>query len=165
MAGLPDNTVLFRGGAFSNFALSPISLPCPHTGEPRVYPTVEHYFQACKAPSLSEHELVAGAVSPKDAKRLGRRIALRYDWEEIKVDVMLAALRVKFASDPFRGKLLGTGSRHIAEDSPWDFEWGARDAHGGYDGQNLLGRALILVRDELRASSAHDPVQLTLGLE
>ncbi len=53
----------------------------------------------------------------------------------------------------------------MAEDSPWDFEWGVRDAHGGYDGQNLLGGALILVREELRATAEHEPLQLTLGLE
>ena len=39
----------------------------------------------------------------------------------------------------------------LAEDSPSDFVWGARDPHGGYGGQNLLGLALMQVRQELIA--------------
>ena len=39
----------------------------------------------------------------------------------------------------------------FAEDSPSDFVWGAREKGGGYDGQTLLGLALMRARDELIA--------------
>ena len=44
-----------------------------------------------------------------------------------------------------------TQTRPLAEDSPSDFVWGARDSDRGYGGQNLLGLALMCVRDELIA--------------
>jgi len=44
-----------------------------------------------------------------------------------------------------------THPRPLAEDSPSDFLWGARDPEGGYDGQNLLGIALMRIRDEVIA--------------
>jgi N-glycosidase YbiA len=162
---LPSDALLFRRGPFSNFAASPISLPCPHTGGSRTYATVEHYFQACKARSLDEHNRVAMAEAPKLAKHEGRRVVLREDWEEVKFLVMRTALRAKFDSEPFRAKLLDTGERFLAEDSPHDFEWGIRDKHGGFTGQNLLGWALMLVRDDLRTASGASDGQLSLSLQ
>ena len=54
-------------------------------------------------------------------------------------------------TEPYRSALLLTHPRPLAEDSPSDFVWGARDPDGGYGGQNLLGLALMRVRDELIA--------------
>jgi len=53
--------------------------------------------------------------------------------------------------EPYRSALLLTHPHPLAEDSPSDFVWGARDRDGGYGGQNLLGLALMRVRDELVA--------------
>ena len=44
-----------------------------------------------------------------------------------------------------------THPRPLAEDSRSDFVWGDSDPDGGYHGQNLLGPALMRVRDELIA--------------
>ena len=54
-------------------------------------------------------------------------------------------------TEPYRSALLLTQTRPLAEDSPSDFVWGASDSDRGYDGQNLLGLALMCVRDELIA--------------
>jgi ribA/ribD-fused uncharacterized protein len=118
----------------------------------REYATIEHYFQANKATTRDDHDWIADAVGPWTAKKRGRGCVLRSDWEDVKFDVMMTALRVKFAQPPFRAALLGTHDRFIAEDSPTDFVWGIRDAQGGVSGDNLLGKALMLIRDELRAS-------------
>jgi hypothetical protein len=56
-----------------------------------------------------------------------------------------------------RDALPATGDRPLAEDSPSDFEWGARDGQGGYTGHNYLGRALMRVRDELRQRPPDPP--------
>ena len=64
---------------------------------------------------------------------------------------MLCALRGKFALEPYHSGLLLTHPHPLAEDSPSDFVWGARDPDGGHGGQNLLGLALMRVRDELIA--------------
>lgn len=64
----------------------------------------------------------------------------------------MCALRGKFELEPYRSGLLLTHPRPLAEDSPTDFVWGCRDPHGGHDGQNLLGMALMQVRAELAAA-------------
>ena len=51
-------------------------------------------------------EMVAGASSPEEAARLGRRYqrskpaAVRPDWDQAKLQVMLAALRAKVSTTP-----------------------------------------------------------------
>jgi hypothetical protein len=44
--------------------------------------------------------------------------------------------------------------RILAEDSSYDSVWRCRDPARGYTGQNLLGRALMRIRDELHAADA-----------
>jgi N-glycosidase YbiA len=86
---------------FSNFA------PFGFEDEGLNWPTVEHFFQAQKfigAQNAAYKEVIRAAKTPKEAKSLGRtrRIAIRPDWDEIKDDVMLYAIRRKFASGKFR---------------------------------------------------------------
>ena len=80
------------------------------------------------------------------AKRLGRKVGLRPDWEEVKDSVMLHALRAKFDQHPdLATMLLGTGSCKLVEDSPYDPYWGGRPPGS----KNRLGELLMRVRDEL----------------
>jgi ribA/ribD-fused uncharacterized protein len=148
----PDVVRFYAGSPFSNFARSPIWLPCPLDGDVLVeHPTVEHAFQAAKATSWPDFRSVWFASTPAEAKRIGQwEIRARPDWESHRFHAMLAALRAKYRIPRFREALLATGDRPLAEDSPSDFEWGARDGHGGYTGRNYLGRALMRVRDEIR---------------
>jgi ribA/ribD-fused uncharacterized protein len=135
--------------ALSNFAGGPLRIDHPLRPGTADYRTVEHWFQAGKTLDLERHEHIRCAPGPKEAKRRGRAVDLRPDWAAVKVDVMLVALRAKFAMPEYRELLLSTGSRPIGEDSPHDFEWGVRDRRGGYTGKNLLGAALERVRAEI----------------
>jgi len=146
----------------SNFALSSFRLPDAFTGEAREYRTVEHYFQASKATTAGDHTWVAEQPTPRQAKRAGRAIRLRSDWETVKCEVMLTGLRAKFALPRFRAALLATDDRPILEDSKFDFEWGARDARGGWEGGNLLGLALRRVREEVRTGAPRAGDQMLL---
>lgn len=138
----------FYGGPFSNFVGDVFPMPWPWGPERHAwYATVEHWFQACKASTEAEHERIRLAPSPGAAKRLGRACQLRSDWEDVKYEVMLQGLRAKFApGTTWASTLLATGDEEIREDSPTDFVWGWRNG-----GQNLLGKALMQVRAELRA--------------
>jgi N-glycosidase YbiA len=155
----PDVLRFYAGSPFSNFAYSPIWLPCPLDGDVLVeHPTVEHAFQAAKATNWPDFRRVWLAPTAAEAKRIGRwEISPRADWATHRFHAMLAALRVKYRIPRFRDALLATGDRPLAEDSPSDFEWGARDRRGGYTGHNYLGRALMRVRDELRQRSPQPP--------
>jgi N-glycosidase YbiA len=133
----------FYGGPFSNFADSTIVLDLGFGA--KSYLTVEHAFQAAKATTLEEHERVRHAPGPGYAKIEGRRITLRDDWEQVKYEIMLLCLREKFSIPTYKGRLLSTADRELQEDSPTDFVWGARN-----NGQNLLGKALMQIREELR---------------
>lgn len=78
------------------------------------------------------------------------QVPLRPDWEDIKYGIMLTALRAKFGQSKSLGELLlETGDEELIEDSPYDYIWGC-GADGS--GQNLLGKALMEIRTELRDS-------------
>ena len=149
-------TVYFHGGWLSNLAATPgLRLPFGYHGHhenDRVpVRAVEHWFHACKTTSRQQFDVILACGTAAAANRAGRETELPPDWEQVKAEVMLCALRGKFALEPYRSGLLLTHPRPLAEDSPNDFNWGARHPDGGYHGQNLLGLALMPVRDELIA--------------
>lgn len=101
--------------------------------------------------------------SPRKIKQCGRKVA-NYDdekWDSIRYDIMVDSLRLKFKqNDVIKNKLLNTGNKHLYEASKYDNIWGI-----GYSdieainkdkkrfGRNLLGKALMQVREELRHSN------------
>lgn len=156
----PTDPVFFYGGPFSNFVSNNaifVRTVQPFGEIARWYNTVEEFYQACKAKDKRQHEIVADAGNPGTAKVFGNAVDLREDWEEVKYDLMLIGLREKFKDPYMTRELLSTGERWIAEDSPTDFIWGIRDELGGFTGQNLLGLALMQVRDAIREEMAANP--------
>lgn len=127
----------------SNFYSSSISL------DGLVYPTVEHAYQAAKSTDVTDRIKIQGAATAAEAKRLGRRVNMRPDWEQVRDDVMLQSLRLKFApGTPLAVALLETGDQELVEENFWgDTYWGAC---GGV-GENKLGKLLMQVRKELSA--------------
>ena len=147
----PDDPISFYStrdpyGAFSNFAPYPITL------KGRVWPTSEHYFQAQKFLGTPHEEEIRLTKSPTIAARMGRSRArpLRSDWDAVKDEIMLEAVRAKFTQHPaLRELLLGTGTARIVEHTSRDRYWG--DGGDG-SGENRLGQILMRVRDELRGT-------------
>lgn len=135
-------------GCFSNFFSSRFEL------EGIVYYSGEAAFQAHKVLEEEERKVFA-ELSPSSAKRMGRQVRLRPDWEEVKYDVMIDVLRAKFGqSDNLKESLLSTGDSIIVEDTTgWhDNIWGDCDCPKckGIEGKNLLGKALMQVREEFK---------------
>lgn len=133
-------------GCFSNFAAYPIEL------DGQRWPTSEHYFQAKKFEELEQREAIRQTNSPMQAARMGRdrKKKLRPDWESVKVDVMMDAVRAKFTQhEELRFVLLGTGDAKLVEHTANDKYWG--DGGDG-SGKNMLGQILMQVRRELRAA-------------
>jgi ribA/ribD-fused uncharacterized protein len=132
-------------GEFSNFAKYRIRL------KGKSWPTSEHYFQAQKFAGTRHEEEIRLAPTPNKAAELGRdrKRPLRADWETIKENIMLEALRAKFTQHaPLRSLLLATGNVELVEHTSKDAYWG--DGGDG-NGKNRLGILLMQVRDELRA--------------
>lgn len=87
-------------------------------------------------------------LNPSEAKRLGRRVAIRDDWEKVKGDIMYEICKAKFTQNPeLANRLVDTGDAMLIEGNTWgDKVWGVCD--GG--GQNLLGKILMQIRGEFR---------------
>ena len=70
--------------------------PSPFTHDGIMYPTNEHFFQAMKTLNIEQRQAIANASTPGQAKRMGRQVDLRPDWETSKEYVMELGLKLKF---------------------------------------------------------------------
>lgn len=121
--------------------------PSPVTYEGIEFPTVEHAFQAAKTMDTVERIRIAELKKPGEAKRAGRKVALRPDWENVKEKIMLDILRLKFAYPDLRKYLLNTGEVKLEEGNTWgDRYWGTCFGIG----RNRLGHLLMKLRKELQ---------------
>ena len=117
------------------------------------YPTNEHMFQAMKTLDTDERRAIARCLTPGQAKRMGRKVALRPDWEDVKIAAMKECLYQKFADDQLADWLLETGNQDLVEGNYWhDQFWGVCycEKCANVEGKNMLGRLLMEIRDELR---------------
>lgn len=117
------------------------------------WPTSEHLYQALKfyGVNMERFKYIAAAPGPRMAAAIGRskELAIRPDWEEVKVDAMRYVVALKFfQSDDIKYKLIGTHDAELIEDSPFDSFWGC-GADG--NGMNMLGKILMEVRAKLKA--------------
>lgn len=127
----------------------------------KLWPTVEHAYQAAKTTNPRLQEEIRLAKTPGQAKRLGAEVPLRGDWHKVRVPIMENLVRIKFKSHPdLVKKLLATGDAELIEGNHWhDNYWGycvcARcNPPGWYEesrSKNHLGRILMRVRRDLRA--------------
>lgn len=162
---MTDPVTSFSGeyAFLSNFAPSPIK------HDHRTWVTAEHLFQAMKTDDIGERHRICMAETPGAAKRLGRSVTLRPDWEQRKRAVMLRVLLAKFSQNPeLAGRLDATHGRALAEGNTWgDTYWGAVQMDRGaispgaavwapsetdsdtrwFAGRNWLGRLLMMVRE------------------
>jgi ribA/ribD-fused uncharacterized protein len=129
----------------SNFYPSPIQVPV--NGDLWPFPTVENAYQATKSRD-PYHWVIIGRMTPAHAKRAGRKILLRPNWDKLKLPIMEELVRLKFLDPKLRLMLNATGDIDIIEHNTWgDTYWGVyRDR-----GYNHLGEILMRVRAQNRA--------------
>lgn len=128
------------------------------------YCCMEQFMMAQKAELFGDKEIsrqILDCIDPKKIKVLGRKVK-NFDeavWDEVKYSIVLNGNYFKFSQNPeLREFLLGTGDSILAEASPYDGIWGIKmrqDDENVYNpvkwkGENLLGFALMEVRDEIR---------------
>lgn len=117
--------------------------------EGKVYPSVENVFQASKTLSGNEREIFT-ECTPIEAKRLGRKVKLRDDWEEVKVLIMIELIFIKFSTKELSSMLLSV-KEDIVENNTWhDNFWGVCTCpRCNGRGANVLGIILSKVRNNL----------------
>ncbi len=116
--------------------------------EGATYPSSENAYQAAKTTDLFVREMFQKVITPGQAKRIGREVPLRSDWDKVKRQVMLDIVRDKFTrSLSLKTKLVLTGDHELIEGNHWnDTYWGVCRGNG----TNHLGRILMEVRREIR---------------
>ncbi|OXG08070.1 hypothetical protein BC749_101255 [Flavobacterium araucananum] len=128
------------------------------------YKTAEHWMMAKKAELFNDDVVWAKIIkanSPADVKKLGREVK-NYDdklWSAARYEIVKQGNYHKFSQNAdLKTFLLNTSDRVIVEASPVDPIWGIGMAGDHKDvlnptkwkGLNLLGFALMEVRDELK---------------
>lgn len=128
------------------------------------YCCMEQFMMAQKAELFGDENIqqqILESKDPKQIKAFGRKVQ-GFDqalWDKAKYSIVLNGNWCKFSQNrDLRDFLLATGDSVLVEASPYDAIWGIRLSADSQDaqnplkwrGQNLLGFALMEVRDELR---------------
>lgn len=110
----------------------------------------EAAFQACKCTNQEDMKSFFG-ISGREAKKLGRKINCRTDWDNVRVDMMRKVVQAKFTMPELADKLIATGDEELVEINTWnDKFWGAVYEDEALVGENNLGKILMAVRAELQ---------------
>jgi ribA/ribD-fused uncharacterized protein len=128
--------------------------PAPIVFDGRQYAQVESAYQSAKSLDPEIREGFTHINTPSAAKRLGRLIELRPDWDGVRVTIMTELIRLKFDvwGPPINDcthlcqPLVNTFPHELIEGNTWgDTFWGVCDGIG----ENWLGRILMRRRMEL----------------
>lgn len=115
-----------------------------------IYPSVENFYVAMKTLD-DEIRVQISKMSASEAKKFGKAMKIRPDWDKVKLDVMCWGLCEKFKQEPFKSKLLATKNENIVEGNYWgDTFWGVDLKQNPNVGENYLGRILMKVREVLK---------------
>jgi len=72
-----------------------------------------------KCQNFNDRRMFEG-ITGSEAKKLGRRVKLRSDWESVKIPIMAELVRQKFKNNPaLLEKLLATGDDMLVEENTW----------------------------------------------
>ena len=115
-----------------------------------MYTSVESAYQASKCVDPADRVQFQN-LNPYEAKKLGRRVRMRSDFDTVKLQFMEELLRRKFSNvnPELKQKLIDTGDIELVEVNTWnDFYWG--ECRGV--GENHLGKLLMKIRQELKDS-------------
>jgi len=129
-----------------------------------IFPTAEHWMMSEKAKLFGDIEIfekILRCNSPKEAKSLGRQVK-KFDYEEWtkhKMRIVKNGNYLKFKQhNDLLNYLVSTKNKILVEASPYDKIWGIGMKSGdrgvenpkNWKGLNLLGYALMEVRDKLK---------------
>ena len=103
--------------------------------------------QKCKYP---EDRLKFANMYADEAKKFGRKVEIREDWDEVKVELMTRIVEAKFTQHPeLASRLLETGNKPLMEgNNGGDVFWGIDHRTG--EGENHLGQILMNLRTKYR---------------
>lgn len=120
--------------------------PCDVPYEDMIYPSAEHAFVAAKTEDHTLRLKIQEIETPGWAKKFGRKLELRPNWNDIRIEEMRNIVSAKFEHNPWlMDKLLDTSPHELVEGSYWNDRFWGKDL-AGY-GENNLGKILMKIRD------------------
>jgi len=157
---ITDTHIYFWGSFLSNWIPSDLQIHyCDH-----IFTNSEQIFMFLKAiffndPETASNIIVAGK-DPRTAKKLGGQVKnfKEEEWAKVREEKMYTAIMLKFQSSlKLRKQLLDTGDKILVEGTPMDAIWGVMIKwdddlildEKNWKGQNLLGKVLMRVRNDL----------------
>ena len=161
-----DDSIYFYGHSKGDFTFMSNFYPCDFVDEEgNNFNCSEQYFMYMKAKTFEPDNedllnLILLETTPSKVKKYGRMVK-NYDdklWNEIRFNIMIDALRLKFNQNEYlKEKLLTTENKTLYEAAKNDKIWGigmdaskALITNKNKYGRNLLGRGLMIIREELR---------------
>lgn len=153
-----ETHLYFLRGVLSNFE------KCYIKYKGHLFATTEQAFMWEKAVFFNDHESASKILreeNPAKAKKLGREVKNFDDskWSKVCYEIMyLINYEKYFQNTRLKNILLNTGDKMIIEANPKDTRWGiglsAEDDRvldeSQWQGENLLGKVLMQVRQELK---------------
>lgn len=141
----------------------------PHITEMQ-FQNTEQWMMYHKALLFEDHRIAEQIMNPRNAKNpatikaLGRQVTgfNGIQWDQHKEQIVFQGNLAKFSQHPELAKqLLATGDKILVEASPYDRVWGIGLAQedprcqdpAQWRGLNLLGKALMAVRQRLQSRS------------
>lgn len=152
--------IYFWGSIYSQWAKTAFSDGVNH------FTTAEQFMMHSKS-LLFGDTVIANQIiktnNPKEQKALGRKVSgFNEDiWNKQKLEIVIKGNLLKFSQNPeLKRQLLSTGNKILVEGSPYDLVWGVGLKwddplilnESNWRGENLLGKALMIVRDKLKTT-------------
>ena len=168
ISGKPERTtkthIYFWGSCFSNWA------ECRFKYKSLDFYNTEQAFMWEKAIYFGDMKIaeeIMRTPNPKDNKALGRKVKNfnASEWSKVSFQIMVDVNYAKFTQNRiFKSNLLETGNKILVEASPVDKIWGigliwSDDRvlnENNWLGLNLLGKALMVVRDKIKSQMSDD---------
>lgn len=104
------------------------------------YTCVESAFQAQKDTKKAKDFSRLNGI---EAKKLGKKVTARSDWDRVKLGIMRDILRIKFKSPTLKAKLNAINEPIVNENNYGDTYWGKYEGRG----LNMLGKLLSELKD------------------
>jgi len=117
------------------------------------YPSIEHAYMSAKCDDpewkkfCADENNTAGSVKKQSRHAT---VKLVENWDSFKMDVMFSCLEQKYSQEPFKSKLIDTGSQNLVEGNYFgDKIWGVDLKSNPNIGENHLGRMIMSIRQNL----------------
>lgn len=165
LISINENIIFFHGDSFDQYKYFSNWYPNVFYSDSGVrYTSVEQYMMSHKALLFDDIEIANEIMKTNDVskiKNLGRKVRNFNEeiWDRNKENIVYKGLKYKFTQDKtLKDKLLSTGDAELVEcaakDTVWAIGIGLRDKRrfnrDNWRGQNLLGKNLMKVREDIR---------------